>query len=527
MKKLSTIQLRQVLEAAAQNLSYRQIAQRTGVSKSSIGRTLDFVNRSGCLVSDFLKFDDNQLFNAFYPPERQRRLEPDWEQIHKQSKRKGITLRFLFERYTAETAGRTYNYASFCRRVQIWKQENGLITVGGNVERIPGERMEVDFVGDRLEWIDTKGENRSSRLFVATLPYSCIIFAEAFDDESQISWINGIVDALEYFGAVPEVLIMDNAKALLKQDGWREGEAQAAIRSLCLYYGMQPWACKPRTPKQKNRVEAAAGDLERWLIAELTHEQNLIALNLRDLNAQLVVRLDAINRQLFKGRYAKNSRRSVFEQEELQCMRPLPARSYEPGDWKLLTVDKAHCVRIASEGGHRYSTPASYIGKTVAVRIARDTVEIYDPQTMSSLGTHPRCTDRRGSKTHILPQHLTAAEKHYRRTAAEWTDMLVSKGLPKQLSLELIASLRAGKGNFPSARICGAICGLFRTFPAQTIRQAVAAALEDNSVSFRYIKQLCEQFQFARTTNRELDFEGNGGTPPVSPSHNNIRNNYK
>ena len=39
-----------------------------------------------------------------------------------------------------------------------------------------------------------------------------MLFTEAFEDESQNSWIDGIVDALEYFGATPQVLVMDNWK---------------------------------------------------------------------------------------------------------------------------------------------------------------------------------------------------------------------------------------------------------------------------------------------------------------------------
>lgn len=180
----------------------------------------------------------------------------------------------LFERYKNENPNSSYSYGSFCRRYAQWKKENGIHQVSGYVERIPGERMEIDFAGDKIEWVDSDGVIRQSKLFVASLPYCCMLFTEAFEDESQNSWIDGIVDALEYFGAVPQVLVMDNAKALVKRAGWQEAEVQSVIRSLCSYYGMQPWACKPRTPKQKNRVEAAVNDVERWLIAQTRSHAN-------------------------------------------------------------------------------------------------------------------------------------------------------------------------------------------------------------------------------------------------------------
>lgn len=524
MKKLSPHQLRSVLTALDQGLSYRQAAQKTLVSKTSISR-IDCVSRNRQQnYQDLLKLDDNELTNAIYPPELGSYTEPDWEVIHKQLHRKNVTLRLLFERYLIDASRDTYNYPSFCRRYTQWKRDNGISTAEGNVERIPGERMEVDFAGDRLEWIDDNGDTRYCKLFVASLPYSNMIFTEAFEDETQPSWINGIVDALEYFGAVPSVLVMDNAKALIRQAGWREGDAHPAIRSLCMYYGMEPWACKPASPKQKNRVEAAVHDVERWIIAQLTLEQQLFASDLRDVNEKVRKRLDAINDQPFRGKHRSGSRRLVYQQEEINHMHELPSMPYEAGFWKVLTVDKAHCVRIASENGHRYSTPAKYVGKQVVVRVARDTVEIFDQQTMERLGVHQRCFDQRGSKTHILPDHLTPAEKHYRRSAEEWVDVLVLKGLNKTLAVEFVTSLRYGKGDFPSTRICGAVCGLFRSYQPQTINRAVAEALEDQNLRAQYIRTLCDRYEFAQQTNGVLDFNGNSDQIVM---HSNIRNNYK
>lgn len=208
-------------------------------------------------------------------------------------------------------------------------------------------------------------------------------------------------------------------------------------------------------------------------------------------------------------------------------MRALPAMPYDPGDWKLLTVDKAHCVRIASEAGHRYSTPAAYVGKKVAVRVSRDAVEIFDLQSMKSLGTHRRCTDLNGNKTHILEEHLTPNEKHYRRSADDWVNLLVKKGLPKPLAVEFISALLNDKGGFPSARICGSVCGLFRTYPPDIIRRAVGSALEDQTLRAGYIKQLCEQYQFAHETNWVLDLEGRQPYLQAPILHSNIRNHYK
>jgi transposase len=525
MRALSPNQLRSILGALTQELSYREIAQRTGISKSSIGRVAAVVAQTTLGPEALLQLGDNELVNTFRVISPGRQSEPEWEKIHTQLKRKHMTLKKLHERYAASATGEVYSYPSFCRRFVQWQRDNGLVTVGGNINHVAGERMEVDFAGDSIEWFDPKGNRRESRLFLATLPYSCLIFCEAFDNEKQVSWVNGIVDALEYFGASPQVLVVDNAKALVKTTNWQEAEIQAAIRSLCRYYGMEPWNCKPETPKQKNRVEAAVHDAERWIIAELTLDEDLVALNLQDLNRQILKRVDEINDQPFRGRTSRSTRRVLFESEEKKSLKTLPAIPYEAGDWKLLTVDKGHCVRIASEQGHRYSTPAEYVGKKVAVRVGRNTVEIYDAQTLQSIGMHERCTDLTGNRTHVLEEHLTEKERHYRRTTEEWIALFVEKGIPTALASEFVISLKQGKGKFPSGRICSAVLSLFKRFPLAAIRQAIAAGIEDGSVNYQYIKRLCEQFHFANTTNKELDL---GMNPPDQPvEHKNIRNNYK
>ena len=109
---------------------------------------------------------------------------------------------------------------------------------------------------------------------------------------------------------------------------------------------MQPWACKPRTPKQKNRVEAAVNDVERWIVTQMNLDHPAPAYDLDDLNRQIRKRLDELNDKPFRGRGITDNRRSRFEQEERCNLTPLPRLPFEPGQWKVLVDDKAHCIRI-------------------------------------------------------------------------------------------------------------------------------------------------------------------------------------
>lgn len=105
-------------------------------------------------------------------------------------------IKLMYDAYKSQLARHAYTYTSFCRRYAEWRQANGLGVPNGNVQSIPGERMEIDFAGDNLKWIDPNCDEHRARLFIAVLPYSNLTYAEAFPNGKQQSWISGIVHAL-------------------------------------------------------------------------------------------------------------------------------------------------------------------------------------------------------------------------------------------------------------------------------------------------------------------------------------------
>ena len=82
------------------------------------------------------------------------------------------------------------------------------------VERIPGEKMYIDWVGDQPELLldTTTGELRKVHIFTTTLGFSSLVYAEIFPDEKLPHFITGTVHALSYYGAVPKYLVPDNLR---------------------------------------------------------------------------------------------------------------------------------------------------------------------------------------------------------------------------------------------------------------------------------------------------------------------------
>ena len=155
------------------------------------------LSHSEAKVAELIQLPDTQLLETFYPPTTKAYQEPDWVEVHKKLARRNVTLKLLYDAYKSQVVRRAYTCTSFCRRYGEWRQANGLGIPNGNVQSIPGERMEIDFAGDNLMWIDPNCEEQRARLFIAVLPYSNLIYAEAFPNEKQRSWISGIVHALD------------------------------------------------------------------------------------------------------------------------------------------------------------------------------------------------------------------------------------------------------------------------------------------------------------------------------------------
>jgi hypothetical protein len=136
---------------------------------------------------------------------------------------------------------------------------------------------------------------------------------------------------------------------------------QQTVRSLCNYYDIEPWACQPRRPKQKNRVEAGVVLAQRRIIAAMELERTPMARDPDHLNEQVKAKLEELNNAPFSATGRFDSRRQMFEDEERKYLGRLPLQAFCPLDIRILVVDRGHCVRI-SDDGHRYSTPPENTG---------------------------------------------------------------------------------------------------------------------------------------------------------------------
>jgi hypothetical protein len=133
-------------------------------------------------------------------------------------------------------------------------------------ETPPGRQLQIDF-GERL--VDTAGAKVKAFMFVATLGHSRRVHVRAFRHEKQESWFTGLESAFTTFGGVPEIVLMDNARALIvRHDAVsRTVQFNDKLLAFAKHWSFGPRACAPYRARTKGKTERGVGYVKKNAIA--------------------------------------------------------------------------------------------------------------------------------------------------------------------------------------------------------------------------------------------------------------------
>lgn len=365
-----------------ENLSVRQIAQNLNISPSTVSRVLTELSKAGINEDNYALFNVDVLFAKARPKAVIKYLEPNFSFISEQLKiNRKMTLQQAWENIYKQVPvndGKYYSYQRFCALYKDWnKQQKEAGPAYTSMPINPGEYLEIDFSGDDLFWYDTKGEKYKGRVFVASLRYSKLIFCKVFEDESQGSWIDGIISAFNYIGGVTLSITVDNARALVKKPDRYVGEVTCALNHLCKHYKTEVHTSPARTPTFKPEAERAALLEQRHVRALMGGANQIVAKNISDLNARMEQAVNEFNLRPFTDK-SKGSRRSLFETKERPLLNKLPILPYHKGEWKILKANSEYMLKLNNK---RYMIPYQYASQYVAVRIVPPSLEIFDINT--------------------------------------------------------------------------------------------------------------------------------------------------
>jgi transposase len=180
-ERLSMRKVREVLRLKyACGASVRTIARSVGVGRTTVAEYLRRTAVIGITWPVPVEIDDATLERRLFTPAGSytapNRAMPDWNHVHTELRRRGVTLLLLWEEYRAEH-GDGYGYSRFCDLYIDWRRG---VSATMRQTHVAGEKLFVDYAGDTVAVFDgATGEERRAHIFVAVLGASNYTYAEA------------------------------------------------------------------------------------------------------------------------------------------------------------------------------------------------------------------------------------------------------------------------------------------------------------------------------------------------------------
>ena len=495
----------EVLRLRAQGRSIRQIAASAGVGSSTVGEYLRRAQAAGLGWPLPEGVGAEELDALLFPPPVAapggERPVPDWREVNRELKsKKGVTRRLLWLEWR-EGHPDGWGYSQFCWHYERWLGAQDVVM---RLSYAGGERMFVDFSGDRAAWVDPEtGEVHDAEVFVAVLGCSGKLFVAATASQDLGCWVGAHIGAWEAFGGVAEVTVPDNLRAGVSKACFYDPELNPTYAELAAFYDTVVLPARVRRPRDKAAVEAGVQVTQRWVLAPLRHRRFF---SLAELNEAIAEQVAKVNARPFRG--APTSREELFAELEAPALRRLPAGRYELAAWKKATVSIDYHVGF----DHRfYSVPFRLVRRKVEVRATRSSVEVFCGGRR--VAAHPREWGRRRYITD--PAHMPASH----RAHAEWSPSRLvnwAAGAGPAVAALAEALLAARVHPEHAYRSCLGLMSLGRRYGPERLDAACTRALAAGAVSYSSVKSILAE---------NLDRVPLNATEalPAPPTHENLR----
>ena len=494
--------IREVLRLRAAGRSQHQIARSVGIGQSTVADYLARARLAGMGAAS--EHDDGALERALYPPPPRlpaaSRGWPDFATVHRELKRKSVTLFLLWEAYKS-THPDGFQYRWFCQHYRAWA---GKIDLVMRQSHRAGETTFVDYAGQTVAIVDRlSGEVREAHVFVAVLGASNYTFAEATWTQTLPDWIGSHQRAFSFFGAVTETVVPDNLKSGVTRANRYEPDLNPTYAEMAAHYGVAILPTRIVKPRDKAKVEVGVQIVERWILARL---RNMTFFSLGELNRAIAELLPRLNERPFKK--LPGSRRERFEQLDHPALKPLPAQRYVFAIWKKARVNIDYHIELDR---HYYSVPYQLVKTQVEARLSAHTVEVF--HRGKRVASHCR--------SHQSGRHttVTAPMPRPHREYAEWTPRRLVAWAQKtgpatgELIGYLLESRRHPQQGF---RSCLGILRLGKHYGATRLEAACVRALHIGAASYKSIESILKH-----KLDREPLPEPAQNTLPLS--HDNVR----
>jgi len=484
-RRLEVFNIQELVRLHRMGCSVREVARLLGISPNT-----ERLYRRALLAAGLLEGNATELpsmeaivlgleehLPSKLPPQQESTVMP-WKASIKEMLERGAGPKAIYDalRLIHDDFGASLSAVKrFCRRME---QARGVraTDVVIPVETSPGAEAQVDFgyVGKLFDPVS--GRLRKAYAFAMILSYSRHMYAKVVFDQKVATWLRLHVEAFEYFGGVPQVLVPDNLKAAVVRAAFGVSESTALNRSYCelaRHYRFKIDPTPPYSPNKKGKVERAI----RYLKGNFFKPREFDDID--QANTELFRWLLEIAGKRTHGTTGKQPM-SSFEQEEKSELLSLPQKRYQLVSWRK---GKVHRDCHVSFDGRLYSVPWRFCGQTVWVRATPHTIEIYCETKL--ITDHFRQSNlRRLTKDGHLPPKR---EAYRHRLRSYWEDK--ADGLAESVG-QYIREAFEQEDELSMLRPVQAMVTMLQQYPVHRAVAACERARYFGNYSYRALKRI-------------------------------------
>lgn len=501
-KRLSMRKIKEVLRLRSKGLTNRQIARSVNIARSTIAQYLRRFDETGLSWPLPKDMDEAALERILFPAAIQENKEfpmPDLAYIHTELKRKGVTLRLLWEEYLLNNPN-GYQYTQFCHYYRKFKAG---LNLSMRQSHKAGEKMFVDFAGQGVPIVDRRtGEITEARIFLAVLGASSYTYAEAVKSQELFSWISCHIHAFEFFSGATKLIVPDNLKTGITKPCRYEPDLNPTYLDMAEHYGCAVIPARVRRPRDKAKVEVGVQVAERWILARL---RNHTFFTLAELNLEIAKLLEKLNARPFAK--LEGCRKMLFLKLDKPALLSLPKERYEFARFKKASVNIDYHIEIER---HYYSVPYQLAKKTVEARITKNSVEVLFKG--KRVASHIRSHQVGGHTTALA--HMPKSHRSY----LEWTPKRLinwAKSIGPNTAGLAEAIMGARKHPEQGFRSVMGILRLSKSYPKERLEAACSRALKAGALSYKSVSMML------KNNLENMPLETQGSLPVID--HDNIR----
>lgn len=477
-EKLSMRKFREILKLKyEQGFTNRTIGKSVGISASTVSTYISRAKLAGVTWPLPADMDDNKLSTLLFPSApkdtNDKRPEPDVTWIHRELRRKGVTLLLLWHEYRSQYPN-GYGYSIFC---EIYRNFKDKLNPSMRITHVAGDKTFVDYSGLTMPWVDKEtGEIQQAQIFVAVLGASNYTYVEAAESQSLRHWIGANIRAFEFFGGVTITLVPDNLRSGVTKSHIYDPDINATYQEMANHYNVAIVPARARAPKDKAKVEVGVQGIQRWILAPL---RDCTFFSIDEINAAIEPLLKAYNEKEFQALIG--SRLSQYLTLDKPALKPLPMQRYKFAAWKKVKSGIDYHVSISK---HHYSIPHYYLKESIDVRITDTTIECF--LNNKRIALHKRAFTP-GHTT--LIEHMPKAHKDFVQWTPERLQNWASKIGPNTATLinEVIGLYKIPQQGF---RSCLGILRMSKRYSEERLELASIRALHLGSFRYKTIESI-------------------------------------